>query len=195
MDVEERTFEKFLRGMSSRELAAQFLREQQARAQAYSSFEQAFRDYIGYHQAKAHSHYHSPHSNCGHAHTEEEEMADQEAQRAFTLECAKTTVEFSRISARIRIIEDALKAHTLEDDTRARYYSSLIRTVQNHEQQKLQATVKMQTVHTQYVISRHNDIYDETYTAADRTYRQNMGKIVCSINEALDELACEVNYS
>ena len=56
------------------------------------------------------------------------------------------------------------------------------------ERLKLQNTLRMQAIHTQYLVIQENEQYNSEYTALDREHRTEMGNLIEGINELLLEV-------
>jgi hypothetical protein len=150
----------------------QFQSLQSQRSNVYAEWEQTFRNYI---QSKS-----------------ENEL------KLYTALSVEVTEKFRNISVGVKQIEAEIQAKELEtqfsQDLNAKDMYNLIRTVQLNEKSKLELTIAIQLLQSEYVIHRKTE-YDEHYQQELINLRQRLAVIKQNINEALEEIRLEINYS
>jgi hypothetical protein len=129
----------------------------------------------------------------------------QEAElQRYTALCQQVTKQFSAISLAVKLIISHLQSMPASLSPSASSSSSssspspaslasLLRSVQDGEREKLQLTIAMQELSSQYVVVLQQPFHPQ-YHAEMSELRLRMQPVVETINDALTELRIELRY-
>ena len=108
--------------------------------------------------------------------------------QAFTTHCQHATIAFQQLSLQVKLCI----THLLTIDSSSQWADQL-QTVQRYEKEKLQLTVMMQEVTSEWVIRRKEEFSSE-FQAQLLEKRERMEEVVEAINDIMTEVRIEVNY-